>query len=88
VVVRLLLNKFGKNWRASSFSYSDSGLVTFSSTSSATEIASLVDSFASNFKGAQFSASEVEAAKRAVEALSRACRDDPVSRLQSLVEMR
>jgi predicted Zn-dependent peptidase len=85
VVVRLLSNKLGKNWRASSFSYSDSGLVTFSSTSSAKEIATLVDSFTTSFKGAKFSASEVEAAKKAVESLSRACRDDPVSRLQSLV---
>jgi len=85
VIVRLLSNKLGKTWRASSFTYSDNGLVTFSASSSAKEISSLVDTFASTLKGAKFSATEVEAAKKAVESLSRANLDGPLTRLQSLV---
>jgi predicted Zn-dependent peptidase len=87
VLVRLLSKRLGGQWRASSFSYSDAGLITLSSSSSAASAtASQIESAANALKGASFSQGEVEAAKKAVSAQWGVClQSSPAALLKTLV---
>ena len=87
VVVHLLQKRLGDHWKGSSFTYTDAGLVVFSSFSpSASATSTIIKTAAESMKNGPFSEAEVEGAKRAVRAQCGVCaQSSPAALLKSLV---
>jgi predicted Zn-dependent peptidase len=86
VIIHLLGNKLGQNWQSNAFTYSDTGLVTFSTKATSDESASsLVNHLITNFKGVKFTDADVKNAVEAVKANAFAMTDCPYTRLTCLL---
>lgn len=85
VLAQLLSARLDASWCANSYTYSDSGLLSFATSVSGGAGEGAVESLVSALKGASFSAEEVAAAKKAVNVKASLSNQDPVGRLASLV---
>mmetsp|Transcript_9465 Transcript_9465/g.12750 ORF Transcript_9465/g.12750 Transcript_9465/m.12750 type:complete len:403 (+) Transcript_9465:136-1344(+) len=66
VITYLLQNQVGCSWKVSSHSYSDSGLISFSTATASGNGSELFSALSSALRGSSFSNSQVEKAKQAV----------------------